>query len=77
MKDVKVVKISDTATNGCRFEFGLGDRIQLKTGAGGSGIVRDGQCEITGQVQRIIYLVEADSGFFYLACQEEIKPEGG
>lgn len=76
MKELKVVSIRDAAAHECGFSFCLGDRVQLKSKAKGSGIIRDAQCEITEQLRRVIYLVSSDFGFFYFALEDELLPEG-
>jgi hypothetical protein len=77
MKELKVVSIRDAAAHEYGFSFCLGDRVQLKYREKGSGVIRDGNCEITEQLRRIIYLVSSDLGFFYFALEEELQPEGG
>jgi hypothetical protein len=77
MKEFRVVSMKDSAAQECGFSFCLGDRVQLKSGADGSGVIRDGQCEITEQLRRVMYLVSSDFGFFYFALEDELQPEGG
>jgi hypothetical protein len=77
MKELKVVSITDAAAHECGFSFCLGDRVQLKSRAKVSGVIRDGQCEITEQLRRVIYLVSSDFGFFYFALEDELQAEGG
>ena len=77
MKELRVVSMKDAAAHECGFSFCLGDRVQLKSGADGSGVIRDGHCEITEQLTRVMYLVSSDFGFFYFALEDELQPEGG
>jgi hypothetical protein len=77
MRELRVVSIRDAAAHECGFSFCLGDRVQLKSRAKGSGVIKDGQCEITEQFSRVIYLVSSDFGYFYFALEDELQPEGG
>lgn len=77
MKELKVVSIKDAAAHECGFSFCLGDRVQLKSRVKASGVIRDGQCEITEQLRRVMYLVSSDLGYFYFALEDELQPEGG